>query len=380
MFSFRLWSLAILVALVAGMAGWMRWRTVEAPPYAREIALNQQMQLRTLPAGPLAFADSVASRAPAVLEGLGVPDRVVSVKRSANRTDGTARWAITSDVPGTLPLAVCNLHLTRLARRLGGDVIEAVESHNGARLSIFLGKDGVRTNRITLRRNDTLDRMPGRVAIIVVDFGHQDEALVRRFCALKQTITLSIFPGREKSAWIAEQAAAAGHGVMVYLSMEPRGYPRPDPGPNTVLTGHPPEKVRSLIRMARANLPQATGLNNHMGSRLTEDPTAIGRVLEEVDRHGLFFVDSFTSPHSMASTVAEEQGMPAGRNSMFLDRKEARESVERSVEALAEMAGISGTVIGIGRALPATLAALEHVLPELEKRGFVFIKAREAVR
>ena len=118
-----------------------------------------------------------------------------------------------------------------------------------------------------------------------------------------------------------------------------------------------------------------------MGSRLTEDPTeAIGRVLEEVGRHGLFFVDSFTSPRSKAWSVAEEKGVPAGRNSMFLDRNETQESVERSVEALAEMAGISGTVIGIGRALPATLAALERVLPELEKRGFVFIDAREAVR
>lgn len=353
---------------------------MEAPPYDREIALNQQMRLRTLPAGPPAFADSVASRAPAVLKGLGVPDRVVSVKRSATRTDGTARWVMTSDIPGALPLAVCNLQLTRLARRLGGDVIEAVEDRKRGRLSMFVGIDGVRTNQIILKRKRALDRMPGRIAIIVADFGHQDKALVRGFCALKQTITLSVFPGREKSAWIAEQAAAAGHGVMVYMSMEPLGYPRPDPGPNTVLTGHPPEKVRSLIRTARANLPQATGLNNHMGSRLTEDTTAIGRVLEEVDRYGLFFVDSFTSPRSKAWSVAEEKGMPAGRNSMFLDRKETQESVERSVEALAETAGISGTVIGIGRALPATLAALERVLPELEKRGFVFIDAREAVR
>ena len=113
---------------------------------------------------------------------------------------------------------------------------------------------------------------------------------------------------------------------------------------------------------------------------MTEDPTAIGRVLEEVDRQGLFFVDSFTSPRSLAWSVAEGKGMPAGRNSMFLDRKETQESVERSLEALAETAGVSGTVIGIGRAHPATLAALERVLPELQKRGFTFIDAREAVR
>lgn len=377
--SLRLWTLALVLALAVGLAGWLRWREADAPAYVQEITSNQQAQWRTLPAGPLAFADSMASQAPAVLRDLGVPEGVVSIRRSKAQTDSTARWVMTTDVPDGLPLAVFNLQLTRLARRLGGDVVEAVEDRNGARLSMFVGMDGVRTNQFILKRNAGLNRLPGRVAIIVVDFGYQDEALIRGFCALKQTITFSVFPGREKTAWIAEQAAAAGHGVMVYLSMEPLDYPRHDPGPDAVLMDHPPEKIRSLIRMARANLPQAKGMNNHMGSRLTEDPTAIRRVLKEIDRHGLFFVDSFTSPRSMAWSVAEEMGMPAGRNAMFLDRKETRESVEQSVEALAEMAGIAGAVIGIGSARPATLAALERVLPELEKRGIEFVSAREAV-
>ncbi len=378
--SLRLWTLAFVLVLVVGLAGWMRWRTREASTYEQEIAFNQQVQWWTLPAGPLAFADSVVSQAPEVLQRLGVPEGVVSKERSAAQTDSTARWVMTFDVPGGLPLAVCNLELTRLARRLGGDVVEATEDRKGSRLSMVVGLDGVRTNLITLKRNARLDRKPGRIAIIVVDFGHQNEALIRGFCALKQTITFSIFPGLEKTAWIAEKAAAAGHGVMVYLSMEPLNYPHIDPGPNALLVDHPPEKIRTLIRMARANLPQATGLNNHMGSRLTADRTAIGRVLKEVDRHGLFFVDSFTNPRSIAYKVAEEMGMPAGRNSMFLDRKDTRESVEESVEALAEMAGTAGTAIGIARAKPATLAALESALPELEKRGIVFIDAREAVK
>ena len=320
--SFRLWSLAFLLALVAGLAGWMRWRTMEAPPYEREIALNRQMQLRTLPAGPLAFADSVASRAPAVLKRLGVPDRVVSVKRSATRTHGTARWVMTSDIPGTLPLAVCNLQLTRLARRLGGDVIEAVEDRKRGRLSMFVGIDGVRTNQIILKRKRALDRMAGRIAIIVADFGHQDEALVRGFCALKQTITLSVFPGPGKirvDCRTGGRGRTRSHGV--YVDGTP-GLSSPGPGSQHGVDGPSAGKsqVADFGRRVRTCL-RRTGLNNHMGSRLTEDPTAIGRMLEEVDRHGLFFVDSFTSPRSKAWSVAEEKGIPAGRNSMFLDQE-----------------------------------------------------------
>ena len=145
--SLRLWTLAFVLALAAGLAGWMRWRTVTAPTYEPNIALNQQAQWRTLPAGPLAFADSVASQAPAVLKDLGIPEGVASTRRSQAQSDSTARWVMTADVPEGLPLAVFNLQLTRLARRLGGDVVEAVEDRNGARLSMFVGMDDVRTNQ-----------------------------------------------------------------------------------------------------------------------------------------------------------------------------------------------------------------------------------------
>jgi polysaccharide deacetylase 2 family uncharacterized protein YibQ len=117
-----------------------------------------------------------------------------------------------------------------------------------------------------------------------------------------------------------------------------------------------------------------------MGSRVTQDRDAIGPVLREVARYGFFFVDSVTSPRSVAFAMAQELGMPSGRNGQFLDRKETQPEVERALESLAMRARREGTVIGIGHAKSVTLAAFKRMLPELESRGIEFITAEEAVR
>lgn len=328
---------------------------------------------------PAVFADSVASQASEALVDLGVPRNEIAIRRLPEDRD-SVRWEVRSDVPGDLPLAVCNLELTRLSRRLGGEVIEGREDGSGARLLVFLGMGGERTNRVVLHQKPGLARTTGRIAIVVDDVGYQDRDLVEGFIALKQRVTLSIFPGYENTAWIAERAVAAGHGVMVHLPMEPIDYPEQDPGPGAIFAEYPEETIRALTRKALASVPHARGVNNHMGSRVTEDRYAIGCVLKEVYSQGFYFVDSVTSPRSVACDVAREVGVPCRRNTLFLDHNEEEVVVEQALGTLAKLARRKGTVIGIGHARPATLAVLQRELTELEQQGFVFVKAEEVVR
>lgn len=363
----------VLVLLAGGLAVRVWLPSVET---TKQPAVEEVRPV--VPKDPEAFADSVAFQTSEVLVGLGVPRNEIAIRRLPENRDSAIRWEVRSDVPGDLPLAVCNLELTRLSRRLGGEVIEGRENRSGARLWVFLGVRGERTNRVVLRRNPRLARTTGRIAIVVDDVGYQDRDLIEGFTALKQRVTLSIFPGYENTAWIAERAVAAGHGVMVHLPMEPIDYPEWDPGPGAIFVAYPEEKIRALTRKALASVPHARGVNNHMGSRVTEDRYAIGCVLKEVRSQGFYFVDSVTSPRSVACAVAQEVGVPCSRNTLFLDHNE--EEVEQALGALAKLARREGTVIGIGHAKPATLAVLQRVLPELEQQGFVFVKAEEVVR
>jgi len=374
---FPVWVVVCALAvLAAGLAFWAWGPRSPGPVYA-------EVDEAGWVAGPgdaEAFADSVALRSLEVLIRLGVPSEAIEVERLPDLRGSRMRWEVTSGVPEGLPLEVCNLALSRLAKRLGGEVAEGRQDLSGTRVSLLLGLGGEQTNLVTLQQDTALVRTTGRIAILLDDFGHQPEALVQEFCALPQPVTFSVFPSTERGPWIAEQAASRGHGVMIHLPMEPIDYPARDPGPGAIFADLSEERIRELTRRSLLSVPSARGVNNHMGSRVTEDRRSIGCVLNEVHSMGYFFVDSVTSPRSIAYSVARELGMPCGRNARFLDLEENPHAVDRALNALAQEARLSGTAIGIGHAKPSTLAALKVGLPRLAGEGFAFLRVEDAVR
>ncbi|MCZ6632364.1 MAG: divergent polysaccharide deacetylase family protein [bacterium] len=371
------WAVAcVLVLLAGGLAFWV-WRPGMQMP---EPIPEEEPGWRAGPEDIEAFSDSVAFQATRVLAGLGVPPDVIGVARLPENRGSSMRWEVKSEVPGGLPLAVCNLALTRLARRLGGDVLEGRENLKGTQLSLRIGLGEKGTDMVTLRMNSKLERRTGRIAIILDDFGYQNRELIAAFCALEQRVTLSIFPNEKHTVWTAQTAAAQGHGVMVHLPMEPLDYPARDPGPGAIFTDYSAERIQEITRHALQKVPDARGVNNHMGSRLTAHREATQAVLQEVARQGFFFVDSWTSPRSIAFAQAQEMGIPSARNALFLDRREETEAVILALYRLASVARQEGTVVGIGHAKRNTLAALQQVLPELAAEGFEFIQAESAVR
>ena len=376
-FPVPVWAVACaLILLAGGLAVWVWGLRSSEPTYGQE-------EETTWTAGPEdveAFADSVAFQATRVLAGLGVPEPSIDVVRLPEHPGSKMRWEVRSEIPGSLPLSVCNLGLARVVRRLGGEVLDARVDLTRSRLSMLVGLSGERVDLISLRRNPDLARTTGRIAIIVDDVGSQEDALIERFCGLEQPVTLSIFPGTERGPWIARQAVSHGHGVMIHLPMEPIDYPNRDPGRDAIFADYPAERIQELTRRAVRSVPHARGINNHMGSRVTEDREAVASVLRILHRQQMFFVDSVTSPRSIAYDVAQEMGVATGRNALFLDLKEDEAAVERALVRLGEHARREGTAIGIGHAKPRTLAVLERVLPELAREGFVFVRAEDAVR
>ncbi|MDA0710286.1 MAG: divergent polysaccharide deacetylase family protein, partial [bacterium] len=334
-------------------------------------------------AGPkdfVAYADTLVLQAKQTLVGLGIPPDVIEVTELPKNRGSYMRWEIRSQVPGDLPLTMCNMALTRLAQRLGGKILEGREDQRARMVSLRAGLGEEGTNLITLVRNDKLKRRTGRLAIIIDDFGYQDRGLIAGFCAILQPLTFSIFPEEEETIWTSVQARKLGHGVMVHLPMEPIDYPARDPGPNAIFTDYSPERIRKLAEDALMAVPGARGVNNHMGSRATENEAVMKTVMAVIRDRDFFFVDSVTSRLSVAYDVAQKSGIRSARNTMFLDHVEDMESVVKKLYELAKRARAEGTVIGIGHAKEGTLKALLQVLPELQADGFEFVLAQDAVR
>ncbi|MBI3090617.1 MAG: divergent polysaccharide deacetylase family protein [Candidatus Tectomicrobia bacterium] len=209
---------------------------------------------------------------------------------------------------------------------------------------------------------------PPRVAILIDDIGW-DLATLRRFLALDADLSYAVLPQLEKSREAALTIAATGHEVLLHLPMEPHEYPDQDPGRGALLLAMEREELRANFLSSLQSVPMRVGVNNHMGSRFTENKERMSYVLSLVKAEGLFFVDSLTTPRSVALQEARQIGLRAMARHVFLDHEVGLEGTLAQVERLIRLAERHGSALGIGHPHPTTLQALQETLPTLRRRG-----------
>ncbi len=212
-----------------------------------------------------------------------------------------------------------------------------------------------------------------RVAIVIDDLGASLRA-AKSLLAIPQPLTFAVLPKLTHSREIAEAAAAAGHDVLLHLPMEPLDYPAKNPGPGALLRSMTPEAMSEVLKDNLASVPHAVGVNNHMGSRLTQDEETMRLVLTTLNERRLFFLDSYTTPRSVVSQVARELDMPTASRHVFLDHEPGDpDYVAAQMERLAAVAQKYGAAIGIGHPHPSTIAALKEHLPKLSEAGITVV-------
>ncbi|MFH1057256.1 MAG: divergent polysaccharide deacetylase family protein [Pseudomonadota bacterium] len=205
-----------------------------------------------------------------------------------------------------------------------------------------------------------------RVAIVIDDLGHSLEA-ARKLLALDLPLDFSVLPYATHGRQVAQEASAQGREVLLHLPMEPKSYPSLSPGPGALLASMDAERLRQATQAALAAVPGAVGVNNHMGSRLTEDRAAMQAVCEVLRPRGLFFLDSLTSPRSQAWQQAQRMGLAFARRDVFLDNDPSSAAVTAQIARLIELAKARGQAIAIGHPHPATIQALAEQAERLRR-------------
>lgn len=215
------------------------------------------------------------------------------------------------------------------------------------------------------------------VAIVLDDWGYNTSALGTAL-EIDQPLTLAVLPHLPYSARVAEQAHAAGHEVMLHMPMEPMGDVPLEPG--TLLTGMSSGEIRSLLSSALASVPHVRGVNNHMGSKGTQDRPMLQAVMTELKRRELFFLNSMTSGSSAGREVAGDLRIPYAERDIFLDNVRTEAAVLEKLEELRQAAVRQGSAIGIGHDKPVTLKAIQKVLPSWEAQGIRLMKLSDLIR
>ncbi len=222
--------------------------------------------------------------------------------------------------------------------------------------------------------------VPGKamIAIIFDDVG-VDQARSRRATALPGPMTMAILPYGRRLDEHAAAAQASGHELLVHLPMEPYDADT-DAGPDPLLTGLPEAELQARLRRALDSFSGYLGVSNHMGSRFTEDAQAMATVMAELRGRGLVFVDSITSPTSVAYGSAKARGVPTARRDVFLDHDPSREAVDAALKQLEQIALEQGYAVGIAHPRDASLDAVADWVPQAKAKGFALVPISVVVK
>jgi polysaccharide deacetylase 2 family uncharacterized protein YibQ len=218
-----------------------------------------------------------------------------------------------------------------------------------------------------------------RAAIIIDDLG-QDLSAERQLLDLRYPLSFSVMPNLAHSTQIAEEAHRAGREVLLHLPMQPEPGAAVKPSPDELRVGMTGWVVRRTIEADLVSVPHAAGVNNHMGSRATADAKLMEEVMQVLSERHLYFVDSRTTPDSVALERARQMRVPAFYRSVFLDDTETTAYTLGQLNEMCRLVKEQGMAIAIGHPHPTTLAALAQFLPELEKDDIQLLPAYQIVR
>ena len=202
---------------------------------------------------------------------------------------------------------------------------------------------------------------------------------LRKLLDLDIVITPSILPGTRQALQATTLLQQAGREYMIHIPMQPRSYPRTNPGSNALLLGLSEEEVQRRVNSYLEGVPGAVGSNNHMGSRYTEDAAAMRRVLGLLKQHQLFFIDSRTIGDSVAFSEARKLGVETATRNIFLDNSEDVASIRKQIHKMVAMAGNNREIIAICHPYAETLEAFRLEQDWLRQQPVAFVPASKVV-
>jgi hypothetical protein len=143
-----------------------------------------------------------------------------------------------------------------------------------------------------------------------------------------------------------------------------------NPGACGITDTMTPEQIRSLISDNLNALPHVSGMNNHMGSLITQQQEKMQVCAEELKEKDLFFYDSRTITVSVGYDVAKNNGLLTGERDLFIDgsNKEEAKALIRNL-ALRALHAPYVPQLAIGHVRTDTADALAEMAPELASMG-----------
>jgi polysaccharide deacetylase 2 family uncharacterized protein YibQ len=210
-----------------------------------------------------------------------------------------------------------------------------------------------------------------RLAIIIDDI--HTKAQLDAVTSLPFPVTPSIFPPYSQSPDTHKLAVQAVH-YMIHLPME-SGNTKYDRQSKTLKTTFSRKQIEARVHELRRLFPRAHYINNHTGSRFTEDRHAMQLLYEAMKQDGFAFIDSLTTGRSRVKEIAHRFGDAYVARDIFIDNRQDIGYIHGQLKKAVSLAKKNGYAIAIGHPHNITLEALKRAKPLLKEVEVVYIDA-----
>jgi polysaccharide deacetylase 2 family uncharacterized protein YibQ len=188
---------------------------------------------------------------------------------------------------------------------------------------------------------------------------------------------LAVLPNLPQTKKISREARRLKFEVILHLPMEP--LEKINLERNTVMASMSEKAIKDILAVDLESVIYAKGVSNHMGSKVTKDVRAMSIVFNELEKRGLYFLDSYVSLDSVCPELAAKMKIGFARRDIFLDNQNDPEYIRGQIDKLKVAAKANGYAIGIGHDRKTTLQVLREIMPKLVKEGYKFVRVSDLI-
>jgi polysaccharide deacetylase 2 family uncharacterized protein YibQ len=204
----------------------------------------------------------------------------------------------------------------------------------------------------------------------VTDLDRSPVKLYRAFLKSPVLFSVAIRPDKAEATRIGREVRLENHEVLLHLPMEPKGYPRVDPGKDAILLDLSRIEIEDRITRCLSAVGPVQAVVSRLGSAALNDPDVMRAVLDELKRRDLPFIDSHPSGPSMVEEIGEETGARTLTVGGSLDDdKGTAASVRARIREVAASAVQHGSLVVMVRPSALVLDVLESELPRIKAQG-----------
>ena len=214
------------------------------------------------------------------------------------------------------------------------------------------------------------------IAIIIDDIGWRKQDDIHAL-DLPGAITFSVLPQTPNATFMAKRAKEKGKEVMLHIPMEATTNNHLL-GPGALTSDMSQEEFIETLEANFNSVPGAVGINNHMGSLLTNHELSMHRLMNALQRPDApFFINSKTVDTTLPGDTAELYGIANTRRDVFLDHEQDSESIINQFRKLVSIAKKRGSALAIAHPHPETIETLDYLLSNIEDYGVKLITITE---